>query len=51
MCLMQVFVDRSDPLLQTNCPDDMVSDHRSDDHVGSVLIRCRSQADRIPDLG
>ena len=41
MCLMQVFMDRFNPLLQANCPDDMGC--WSDDHLGTVLIKRKAR--------
>ena len=41
----QAFVDCSRQLHQANCPDDTcVNDRWSDDHVGTVVILCRSEA-------
>ena len=50
-CLTQAFVDSPDPFFRLTAPMTWVSDRRSDDHMGTELVRCRSQAGQTLDHG
>ena len=42
----QAFMDCPFPLRKADCPDDM-GDRWLNDHIGTVVIRCKSQAGQM----